>query len=193
MPAEHRSLEAALTPPARRGSGLGDLLPRAPRPVAAVPTESAPEPTTEAVVSERPVAERRERSARAETRPAARPATQPRDSATFNVAAYLPQPVLDAASLAIRQQGTTYAQLLWSAFAGVSREELESEFAPMQPADHPWGVPLAPARSRGAAGVQRQFRLTAAQREWLDDQVESLGAPSRSALIAAVLSRHLQA
>lgn len=192
MPAEHRSLETALTPPARRGSGLGDLLPRAPRPAPAVPTQQAPDPD-EAVVAERPAAERRERPARAQMRPAARAASQSRDSATFNVAAYLPQPVLDAASLAIRQQATTYAELLWVAFAGVSREELEAEFAPTLPADHPWGVPLAPPRSRGAAGVQRQFRLTAAQREWLDDQVELLGAPSRSALIAAVLSRHLQA
>ena len=47
------------------------------------------------------------------------------------------------------------------------------------------------AARRGHGPIQIQLRLDDRQHEWLDTQVQRHGAPSRSALVSAVLSRHL--
>ena len=47
-------------------------------------------------------------------------------------------------------------------------------------------MPRRRGAGRGQGGIQVQLRLDQLQRSWLDQQVQALGAPSRSALVAAV-------
>ena len=48
------------------------------------------------------------------------------------------------------------------------------------------------ARRRGKDTTQVQLRLDAAQERWLQEQVNTGHAPSRSALVTAVLTRYLE-
>jgi hypothetical protein len=108
----------------------------------------------------------------------------------FNVAIYLPPDTLAAARTAIRVQDTTYADLLVEAFASVDEDALKARFAPKPRPALEAGMPQRRPRARGVAGIQRQFRLSSAQRDWLQTKVTYFGAPSRSALAATVLGMH---
>jgi hypothetical protein len=52
-------------------------------------------------------------------------------------------------------------------------------------------MPTRQRRVRGTAGIQIQLRLDTNQRAWIDQKQLDVGAPSRSALVAAVLRLHL--
>jgi len=108
-----------------------------------------------------------------------------------NVAIYLPPETLVAARTASRHRDITYADLLVDAFADVDDATLTAHFRADANDDNEEGMPRRAARTSGVAGIQRQFRLTTEQIEWLDAQVRAFNAPSRSALAAAVLGLYL--
>jgi len=54
-------------------------------------------------------------------------------------------------------------------------------------------MPIRARRHHPDPGVQVQIRLDGRQVTWLDEQAERLGAPSRTALVAALLRAHLGA
>lgn len=106
-----------------------------------------------------------------------------------NTAVYLPVPVLGRLKEARAKRKLTYTDLLIDAF-----DELEDEqiLAALGAKPRTGGMPRrhrAPARGQG--GVQVQLRLDQEQRAWLDERVEHYGAPSRSALVAAVFDAWL--
>ncbi len=119
-----------------------------------------------------------------------RPAIRELDSARVrNVAVYLPVPLLERCRRTTRSRELTYAELLVEA-ATVHLDELGASFAPPRPAAGP-GMPARPARRQPGPGVQVQIRLDGHQLAWLDQQVHRLGAPSRTALVTALLRAHL--
>jgi hypothetical protein len=108
-----------------------------------------------------------------------------------NVAVYLPVELLEKLRRTARSRELTYADLLVEA-ASAHLEEVEAGLAPATA--QPRGVGM-PSRSRRAPrpGVQVQIRLDGHQLAWLDNQVARLKAPSRTALVAALLNKHLGA
>ena len=182
----HPSLEQAFTPPTNRGESLAGLLPPRPHPVVTEPAKVEHEDAPDDQAGQ-PAAPRRPRAAAVP----AKATTEVGDGAAiFNVAIYLPPDTLAAARAAIRAQDTTYADLLVEAFAGIDEDALRAQFAPKPRPAAEAGMPRRSPRARGAAGIQRQFRLSTAQREWLQSKVTYFGAPSRSALAATVLGMH---
>lgn len=181
----HPSLEDAFAPPKGRGEALAGLL--APRPRPAAPTPAGPVDVAPQDEAGSPAPVRRGR------RPASagRPTTTAAEPSVKNVAIYLPPETLTAARTASRHRDITYADLLVDAFADVDVATLTVHFRAEAAADDQEGMPRRAARSSGAAGIQRQFRLTTEQTDWLDAQVRAFNAPSRSALAAAVLGLHL--
>lgn len=184
----HPSLEQAFVPqtPVNRGEALAGLLP--PRRPVAPTSETAPQP--DGVPEHTHAAVAPPRRARASS---SRPVADVGEGARLvNVAIYLPPATLAAARAAIREQETTYADLLVEAFARIDDDDLKAQFRPLARPTTESGMPRRTPRTRGVAGIQRQFRLTAGQREWLQSKVTYFGAPSRSALAATVLSLHFQ-
>lgn len=115
--------------------------------------------------------------------------TQEAELVVSNTAVYLPVPVLSRLKEARAKRKLTYTDLLIDAF-----DELEDEqiLVALGVKPRTGGMPRrhrAPARGQG--GVQVQLRLDQEQRAWLDDRVEQYGAPSRSALVAAVFDAWL--
>lgn len=115
--------------------------------------------------------------------------TQEAELVVSNTAVYLPVPVLSRLKEARAKRKLTYTDLLIDAF-----DELEDEqiLVALGAKPRTGGMPRrhrAPARGQG--GVQVQLRLDQEQRAWLDDRVEQYGAPSRSALVAAVFDAWL--
>lgn len=181
----HPSLEDAFAPPKGRGEALAGLLAPRPRP-------TAPAPDTSADVAPQPEAAPPTQTPRGRrAAPAERAATASSGPFVKNVAIYLPPETLAAARAASRHRDITYADLLAAAFADVNDATLTAHFAARAHDDDQEGMPRRAARTSGAAGIQRQFRLTTEQIEWLDAQVRAFNAPSRSALAAAVLGLHL--
>lgn len=178
--ARHPNLEDAFAP-SGRGAGLEGLLqPR--RPTQTTPT--APEPV-EAPEESAASPERPKR-----TRRGPGTTTQASSGQALNVAAYLPPATLAAAQREKQATGEQYADLLARAFDDVDEQVLRATFAPQPATSSGAGMPRRAVRARGAAGIQRQFRLTSEQRDWLDEQVRAYDAPSRSAFIATVLGLH---
>lgn len=181
--ARHPNLEDAFAP-SGRGAGLEGLLqPR--RPTQTTPTDPEPveatgEPAAAVASPERPK----------RTRRAPGTTTQASSGQALNVAAYLPPATLAAAQREKQATGEQYADLLARAFDDVDEQALRATFAPQPATSSGAGMPRRAVRARGAAGIQRQFRLTAEQRDWLDEQVRAYDAPSRSAFIATVLGLH---
>ena len=172
--ARHPSLESAFAAPARGSSLSGILPPRAEAPTPAPPAEAAPAA---------PVAS----AGRATAGRTGKRATAARVRAgTRNVAAYLPPLTLRAAGEWTRTNDATYADLLVKAFDEVDEADLRASFVPRAQVS-PAGMPRRSVVPHGATGIQRQFRLNDDQLAWLDQQVVELGAPSRSALIAAAV------
>lgn len=115
--------------------------------------------------------------------------TQEAELVVSNTAVYLPVPVLSRLKEARAKRKLTYTDLLIDAF-----DELEDEqiLVALGAKPRTGGMPRrhrAPARGQG--GVQVQLRLDQEQRAWLDGRVEQYGAPSRSALVAAVFDAWL--
>ncbi len=105
-----------------------------------------------------------------------------------NVAVYLPVALRNEVRDRARQRGLTITDLVEEAFAqhGSNYHELTA-----QPVHRPGSMPTRASARRGHGTIQIQLRLDDRQHEWLDTQVQRHGAPSRSALVSAVLSRHL--
>ena len=105
-----------------------------------------------------------------------------------NVAVYLPVALRNEVRERARQRGLTITDLVEEAFAqhGSNYHELTA-----QPVHRPGSMPTRAGARRGHGTIQIQLRLDDRQHEWLDTQVQRHGAPSRSALVSAVLSRHL--
>lgn len=137
-------------------------------------------------------------------RPAARPPTLDRGSdiarspneivvvdgpgQVHNVAVYLPVALRDQVRERARARNLTITDLVEEAFVqhGANYHHLTPT-----PTHRPGSMPTRSSQRRGNGTIQIQLRLDDRQHQWLDNQVERYGAPSRSALVAAVLSRHL--
>ena len=185
--------EAFNKPRVDRAAGLTGLLP-APRPqrtaAAAAPREilddNAPggEAPTIAAPSDGLVAPRQ--------RPTAVKQPVPQQANIVNnVAVYLEPDLLDLVRQQRRLTDVSYDQLVSDAFAAVSDDQLARAFRPEPGITRPSGMPTRQRRVRGTAGIQIQLRLDTNQRAWLDQKKDDVGAPSRSALVAAVLRLHL--
>lgn len=187
--------EAFNKPRVDRAAGLTGLLP-APRPqrtaAPAAPREifddNAPdgEAPTIAAPSDGPVAVApRQRPAAVKQR------VSQQANIVNNVAVYLEPDLLDLVRQQRRLTDVSYDQLVSDAFAAVSDDQLVRAFRPEPGITGLSGMPTRQRRVRGTAGIQIQLRLDTNQRAWLDQKQDDVGAPSRSALVAAVLRLHL--
>ncbi|MGG6382462.1 hypothetical protein [Paenarthrobacter sp. NEAU-H11] len=109
-----------------------------------------------------------------------------------NVGVYLPPALLARVKDAVYQERTTYADLLIDAFEAVDDNQIANEFTPETTLTSS-GMPRRAPRKRGEAGIQIQLRLDGLQVAWLDEKVAEFDAPSRSALVSAVLKLHIHA
>lgn len=108
-----------------------------------------------------------------------------------NVAVYLPLDLLDRFRRTARSRELTYADLVVEATTA-HLDEVQGCFAPAEVSrEGGGGMPTRPPRRRAEPAVQVQIRLDGHQVAWLDGQAERLGAPSRSALVGALLQAHL--
>ncbi len=103
--------------------------------------------------------------------------------------AYLPPELLAWVRAETRTRDVTYADVLFDAFEVIDDAELVEAFTPHQRTGA-GGVPRRATKIRGDGGVQRQFRVSLTQRDWVDTKIAEVGAPSRSALCAAVLEHY---
>lgn len=197
-----RSLAEAFqpgTPGRERAESLNGLLP--PRPVEERPAGSpvsAPEsalallPDTSGQDSDN---SRRQRGVTGSSRRLKRPDTSAAESdlaLVRNVAVYVPLDLLTRLRQTSRSRELTYAELVVEA-AEAHLDEMATAFVQGQGHSTRSGMPVRPIRQRSDPGVQVQIRLDGHQVAWLDQQVERLGAPSRSALVAGLLRAHLGA
>ena len=109
-----------------------------------------------------------------------------------NVGVYLPPALLAQVKDAVYQERTTYADLLIDAFEAIDGNQIAKEFTPETTLTSS-GMPRRTPRKRGEAGIQIQLRLDGLQVAWLDEKVAEFDAPSRSALVSAVLRLYIQA
>jgi hypothetical protein len=107
-----------------------------------------------------------------------------------NVAVYLPVELLRRLRETARSRELTYADLLVEA-ASAHLADVAPQLAPPPPPSRDGGMPSRVPRRSPAPGVQVQFRLDGHQVAWLDEQAARLGAPSRTALVSALLRAHL--
>jgi len=109
-----------------------------------------------------------------------------------NVAVYLPVDLLDRLKRTRLSRELTYADLLVEA-AAAHLDGLETVFANGGPSPGATGMPVRsrPRRRVTEPGVQVQIRLDGHQLLWLDEQVQRLRAPSRTAVVVALLQAHL--
>lgn len=133
------------------------------------------------------------RAAAAQAPPALPDAAPDLDGPIRNVSAHLPAALRVRAFEAARSRGVTITDLLFAALddalGPAAPAALDLRPAPLR---HSSGMPAARRRARGGEGtVQVQLRLTAAQRQWLDEQAAARGAANRSEFVTAVLRQHL--
>ena len=109
-----------------------------------------------------------------------------------NVAVYLPVDLLDRLKRTRLSRELTYADLLVEA-AAAHLDGLEALFSGTGPSPGASGMPTRsrPWRRIAEPGVQVQIRLDGHQLLWLDDQVRGLRAPSRTAVVVALLQAHV--
>jgi hypothetical protein len=106
------------------------------------------------------------------------------------VAVYLPPALLVRLKHAAHEQQATYAEVLVHA-AHTHAENLTGRFVPARPVPTADGMPTRTRPARGGGGIQTQLRLDGHQVRWLDTTVRRTGAPSRSALVVALLDSAL--
>lgn len=109
-----------------------------------------------------------------------------------NVAVYLPVDLLDRLKRTRLSRELTYADLLVEA-AAAHLDGLDALFAGTGPSPGASGMPTRsrPRRRIAKPGVQVQIRLDGHQLLWLDEQVQRLRAPSRTAVVVALLQAHV--
>ncbi|GMA37796.1 hypothetical protein GCM10025876_40590 [Demequina litorisediminis] len=184
---QRASLEGAFSGKDRGQALSGLLTPKAPQPAdAATPAPSEPVPV-------KPSAEPKQAKPATTPKKAATPVSQSVDNETIvNVGIYLEPDLLERLTAIRKERDTTYADLLVEAFDAVDVESLTEHFAgTTAPSLVPGQMPRAVKVKRSGSGIQRQFRLTVAQRDYLDAIADKVGAPSRSALAATVLAKHV--
>ncbi len=111
------------------------------------------------------------------------------DEAVRGVAVYLPLELLERLRRTARSRELTYSDLLVEA-ADAHLEEARASFA-SPTVRKVSGMPARQSRRTREPGVQVQLRLDGHQVRWLEEQVAALGAPSRTALVVALLRAHL--
>lgn len=113
------------------------------------------------------------------------------DDVVRGVVVYVPVEVLERLRATARSRQVTYADLLVE--SAVHLPKVRRAFGGQQEPMHasPGAMPVRAARRAVQPGVQVQLRLDGHQVRWLDDQVQRLSAPSRTALVVALLRVHL--
>lgn len=109
----------------------------------------------------------------------------------LNVTVYLGQSLAARLRAQRKRSRLPYAAVLAAAFTTVDEEQVRQQWAPEAAVVAGSGMPASPTWSRTEDNQQIQLRMTVEQRQWLDDQVQRFGAPSRSALVGAVLNAGL--
>ena len=171
--------------PKDRAAGLAGLLP--PRPPASAAQESSIAAAPEQDAAPTPPVGSAQQPSTA-TRSVTSSAS---GGGVATIGVYLAPQTLERAREATQARRITYTDLLVEAFDFVTDAQLAAEFAPVAPLIQGKVMPTRSRRRRGTAGIQMNLRLSAEQREWLDAKVQTLGAPSRSALVAEALRLHL--
>jgi hypothetical protein len=125
------------------------------------------------------------------------PATAPADVArpssaddvVRGVAVYLPPSLLDRLRRHARAEDLTYADVLVRAAAN-HIDTIAARFA-RPPAPTTGGMPARNRPPKPTPGVQTQLRLDGHQIAWLETAARRAGAPSRTALVVALLQEEL--
>lgn len=129
-------------------------------------------------------------TAMAAPRKIGRPRTKPVDPDVVAPRGFfIPSGVKEWMKNYVRVKGITYTDLLVDAFNEVSDAELHNTFQPDRAPSG--GMPRTPTSRRRRLhvdqGAQQSIRLSGAQEEWIEEKQLTVGAPSRSALVSAVL------
>ena len=106
---------------------------------------------------------------------------------TLNVTVYLPEETLARLRQERESSGLPYSAVLARAFEVAPPAQVRAQWAPKPVQPTGGGMPASPSWSRTPAGRQVQIRMSHEQRDWLEGQVSAYQAPSRNALVAAVL------
>ena len=106
--------------------------------------------------------------------------------AVHNVPAYVPHELKVRIGTVTRQRGMELTALVLEAFETQGSNWHHLSARPSRP-----GGPPRRVSARGKDSVQVQLRLDGPQDRWLAQQVAAHGAPSRSALVTAVLTKHM--
>ncbi len=119
------------------------------------------------------------------------PSARTADDVVRGVVVYVPVEVLERLRATARSRQLTYADLLVESTVHLPdvEQQLRHQGRAVQPA--PGAMPGRAVRRATPPGVQVQLRLDGHQVRWLDEQVQRVGAPSRSALVVALLDHHL--
>jgi len=164
-----------------RTAGLGGLLP--PKRTASAPSVPAQSPKA----AKLPAATAKTPSAPTATKP--KPKSAESGGAVSNVAVYLEGSLLDRVKTTIREKGITYDALLVEVFDAVGDEAIAKTFVNEGAGSST--MPTRQRRRRGEPGIQIQVRLDETQKQWLAEKAGTVGAPSRSALVAAAFRLYL--
>lgn len=111
------------------------------------------------------------------------------DDVVRSVAVYLPPPLLARLRHVARTEELTYADVLVRA-AGNHIDTIATRFNPAPATVNP-GMPARNRPCRPTPGIQTQLRLDGHQIAWLDDAAQRVRAPSRTALVVALLDAEL--
>lgn len=111
------------------------------------------------------------------------------DDVVRSVAVYLPPPLLARLRHVARAEELTYADVLVRA-AGNHLDTIATRFSPPPLPANP-GMPARNRPCRPTPGIQTQLRLDGHQIAWLDAAAQRVRAPSRTALVAALLDAEL--
>ncbi|GAA4754649.1 hypothetical protein GCM10025783_29660 [Amnibacterium soli] len=204
MSSDRPNLAGAFTKPSvNRAAGLTGLLPASRPARSAEPVEHTE--SAAAASATHPVRIENNPQPAADPAPTSSPATPRRQAGATkqrvseqanivsNVAVYLEPDLLELTRARRRTTGMSYDELTGEAFAAIGDDQLVRVFQPAPGVTSTTGMPTRQRRPRGTAGIQIQLRLDTNQRAWIDQKQQSVGAPSRSALVAAALRLHLTA
>lgn len=172
-----------------RAASLGGLLPKTTSP-------AKPNPPDTSMAIE-PAAPRQKST----PKPSAERTSAPRRIPTQhegvqNVAVYLEPDILAVVraaksnTAAAGDPDRTYDELLVDALDHIPTEQLVEAFAGTPTATNGGPLQRRARRARGSGGIQIQLRLDGNQRRALDELTADVGAPSRSALVAAAYRLH---
>lgn len=187
-----RSLAAAFQPqqaqpiPDRAAALSGLLPPRPQQPAADAAGLSLVEPA-----GERPEPEGDDSGRAAPAPTSVQGARRSADDVVRGVVVYVPVEVLERLRATARSRQLTYSDLLVE--SAVHLPEIAGLFAGPEHASQASAsaMPARAVRRAVQPGVQVQLRLDGHQVRWIDEQVHRLSAPSRTALVVALLRAHL--